>query len=167
MAEYYRAIEAFAFVDDNGVPWPITPGTIVAKTDKAYKGRESAFEPVEAAVHKSSRPSDALETATSGPGELRARARRGGRLTKAEEKELREDENTPPQGKKNFDPPPQAVDGPEPEQPDPPTTGEVNFDQKPQQVDGPENTEPEPTGVKDDTPPPQQTRRTTRGGKQC
>lgn len=154
MAEFFRAIEAFAFVDDNGVPWPITPGTIVAKTDLSYKGRESYFEPVEAAVHKSNKAHHALETATAAPGERRFRS-------KAEEKAYREDENTPPQGAKNFDPPPQAVDGPEPEPPTPPTTGAVNFDQKPQQVDGPENTEPEPQ----ETAGHPRRARTARGGK--
>lgn len=162
MAELYRALESFAFVDDNGVPWPITPGTIVSKSDPAYKGRAHLFEPVEAAVHQSSKASHAVETASAAPGERRFRS-------KADEKAYREDEHTPPQGKKNFDPPPQAVDGPEPEPPGPPVgAGAVNFDPKPQQVDGPENTEPEPTGEKDDTPPPQKVDggpKRTRGSK--
>jgi hypothetical protein len=156
MADFYRATEAFAFVDDNGVPWPITPGTLVTASDPAYKGRESLFEPVEASVHRSSRTSHATETATAEPGQRRHRGRMTKAEREAEEKAHREAENTPPQGKKNFDPPPQAIDGPEPEPPGPPTTGAVNFDEKPQQVDGGELTEPEPTGEKNDDPKPQQ-----------
>lgn len=154
MAKIYRALEAFAYVDPNGYPMPVTPGTLVSGDDPAYKSREHLFESVEDSVVRTS-SSRASETATSGPGELRARARLGKRLTKAEKAELAVDENTPPQGAKNFDPPPQAVDGGEPEPPDPPTTGAVNFDPKPQTVDGPENTEPEPTGDKNSDPKPQ------------
>lgn len=166
MADFYRATEAFAFVDDNGVPWPVTPGTIVAKSDRAYKGRESSFEPVEASVHQSSRASHAVETASAAPGERRARGRKAKAEKEAEFVEALE--AAEPQGAKNFDPPPQAVDGPEPEPPPPPTTGAVNFDKKPQQADGSENAGPESAGEKNDDPPPQKAdggRSKSRGGK--
>lgn len=70
MAEFYRACEAFAIVDENGCPRPITPGTLVSSDDPAYKGRESMFEPIEASVARAT--AARTETTSAAPGELRA-----------------------------------------------------------------------------------------------
>jgi hypothetical protein len=61
----YAAKEAFTF-DQNGVPRFFSPGTLVSDDDPGYKGREHLFEPVEVRAA-------ATETATSAPGETRAR----------------------------------------------------------------------------------------------
>jgi hypothetical protein len=69
MADYYRAREAFAIVDENGCPRPITPGTLVAGDDPAYKGRANFFEPVADSVARATHVR--TETASAAPGELR------------------------------------------------------------------------------------------------
>ncbi|TDK85479.1 hypothetical protein EUA02_29930 [Mycobacterium paragordonae] len=66
----YRALEAFAYNDENGNPMPVTPGSLVDGDSAAYKGRANFFEPVEDSVIRAAL---ATETATSAPGERRSR----------------------------------------------------------------------------------------------
>lgn len=80
----YRAREAFAFTDKQGVPRVVTAGHLMSDDDPNFKGKEKLFEPVEVAAARAA----GVEEATAEPGALRsiipARRARGGKSTKAE-----------------------------------------------------------------------------------
>lgn len=65
MADVFRAREAFAYTDKQGVPRVVSPGFLISSDDPNYKGKEHLFEPVEAAAARSA---GAVEEATAEPG---------------------------------------------------------------------------------------------------
>lgn len=67
MAGVYRAKEAFAYTDHNGVPRVVKAGDLFHGNDPCVVKRPSLFEPAEAAVSARS-----TETASAAPGEMRS-----------------------------------------------------------------------------------------------
>ena len=63
-----RCKEAFAVTDKDGAALVFAPGDLVDEKNTHVKGRESLFEPVEAAAER--QPRD-VEAATAAPGERR------------------------------------------------------------------------------------------------
>ena len=68
MAQVYRAREAFAFNDKQGVPRVVNAGALMSSNDPNFKGKEHLFEPVEFAAARAS----GVEDATAEPGALRS-----------------------------------------------------------------------------------------------
>lgn len=80
----FRAREAFAYTDKQGVPRVIRPGDLVSSDDPNFKGKEHLFETVEVAAARAAGVETAtVETTTAEPGERRSlstpsrKARRG------------------------------------------------------------------------------------------
>ncbi len=87
MADVYRAREAFAYTDKQGVPRVVTAGHLMSSNDPDFKGKEHLFEPVEVAAARVA----SVEQATAAPGEMRdltprSRGRRKPADDKAEDK---------------------------------------------------------------------------------
>jgi hypothetical protein len=77
MAEIRRAIEAFAFTGNDGVPRVVTPGVLMSTDDPDYEGEESLFESVEvAAARPALRASGVMEDASAEPNTKRSVQRR-------------------------------------------------------------------------------------------
>lgn len=65
-----RVKEAFSFDDPQGVPITLRVGALLDENDPRVKGHERFLEPASDAAERTS--ASATETATAGPGELRA-----------------------------------------------------------------------------------------------
>lgn len=73
MAEVFRAREAFAYTDKQGVPRVVAPGHLMSSNDPNFKGKEHLFEPVEVAAAREAHTTDSnVETATAEPGARRS-----------------------------------------------------------------------------------------------
>lgn len=68
MGEIYRAVEAFAFVDERGVPRSVAPGDLMSTDDPGFAKRKHLFERVEVAVARQA----GTETASAEPNEKRS-----------------------------------------------------------------------------------------------
>lgn len=66
-----RAKEPFSYIDANGVPRVVSPGTLCDDSDPDVAKRLNLFEPVEVAAARAS----GVESATAEPGARRTRTR--------------------------------------------------------------------------------------------